>query len=110
MFNFALKREQQRALRHLFEGKEFGKSLVFQLLVLVEVGSEKQKAWRSRLRQYMSFQRFKNAIDDQVLEVNSVRYVSLNIVYESAEAVLDNHCSTQRLSIFSDGLACPFPC
>ena len=37
-----------------------------------------------------------SAIDDQVLEVNSVRYVSLNIVYESAEAVLDNHCSTHK--------------
>ena len=51
VFNFALKREQRRTLRRLFEGKEFGKRLVFQLLVLVDVGSEKQKAWRSRLRQ-----------------------------------------------------------
>ena len=49
MFNFALKRERRHAWRHLFEGKEFGKSLVLQLLVLVDVGSEKQKAWRSRL-------------------------------------------------------------
>ena len=35
VFNCALKREQRRALRHLFEGKEFGKSLVFQLWVLL---------------------------------------------------------------------------
>ena len=51
VFNCALKRELRRALRHLFEGKEFGKSLVFQLWVLMLEG-EKQKAWRSRLRQY----------------------------------------------------------
>ena len=50
MFNFALKREQQCALRHLFEGKDlmpvlpagFGKSLIFQLLVLMlEVKSKR---------------------------------------------------------------------
>ena len=39
MLNFALKGEQQRALRHLFEGKEFGKSLIL-LLVLVDVGGQ----------------------------------------------------------------------
>ena len=39
-------------IHHLFEEKEFGKSLVFQLLVLVDVGGEKQKAWRRGLRQY----------------------------------------------------------
>ena len=56
MFNFALKREQRRALYHLFEEKEFGKSLFFQLLLLllVDIGSEKQKAWRCRLRERFS--------------------------------------------------------
>ena len=32
------------------KGRNFGKSLVSQLLVLVDIGGEKQKAWRSRLR------------------------------------------------------------
>ena len=41
VLNFTLKRKQRCAFCHLFEGKEFGKSLVFQPLVLVDVGSAK---------------------------------------------------------------------
>ena len=71
VFNCALKRELRCALRHLFEGKEFGKSLVFQLLVLMLEVKNKRHGGAG----YVSIivvSPLQSIIHDQVLEVNSM--------------------------------------
>ena len=81
VFNFALKREQQRALRHMFFFTCWCK-------LMLEVKSKRHGGAGyasitvvSALQSTIGY--------DQVLEVNSAGDVRLNIVCESAEAVMD---------------------
>ena len=109
--SFTLKREQELAMRHLFNGKDvmavlpsgFGKSLIFQLFVMM-CGVRSKRKGESGFSSIIVISPLQSIIRDQVIEVNSMTACDLNenldclddihqgkfnIIYASAEAALD---------------------
>ena len=110
-----LKHEQQTALRHLFEGMDligvlltgFGKSLIFQLFVLLsEVRNSKESQGGKGHAYIIVISPLSSIIKNQILEVNSMGISACNladklqcleeihrglfqIVYASTEAAMD---------------------
>lgn len=112
-FTFSLKSEQRSSLRNLFEGKDllavlptgFGKSLIFQLLVLMMEVRRKRRGERG-FASIVVISPLQSIIRDQVVEVVSMGMTTCDlnekldcleeihqgkyrIVYASAEAAMD---------------------
>ena len=112
-FAFSLKSEQRSSLRNLFEGKDllavlptgFGKSLIFQLLVLMTEVRRKRRGERG-FASIVVISPLQSIIRDQVVEVVSMGMTACDlnekldcleeihqgkyhIVYASAEAAMD---------------------
>ena len=111
--SFTLKREQELAMRHLFNGKDvmavlptgFGKSLIFQLFVMM-CGARSKRKGESGFSSIIVNSPLQSIIRDQVIEVYSIGMTAcdlnenldclddihegkFNIIYVSAEAALD---------------------
>lgn len=77
--SFTLKREQELAMRHLFNGKDvmavlptgFGKSLIFQLFVMM-CGVRSKRKGESGFSSIIVISPLQSIIRDQVIEVNSM--------------------------------------
>ena len=129
---FSLKKEQESAMRHLFNGKDvmavlptgFGKSLIFQLFVMM-CGVRSKRRGGAGFSNIIVISPFQSIIRDQVVEVNSmgmtacdlneklncleeIRQGKFNVIYASAEAARDKRfleALKTKDSLFNENLA-----
>ena len=110
---FSLKKEQESAVRHIFNGKDvmavlptgFGKSLIFQLFLMM-CGVRSKRQGGTGFSSVLVISPLQSIIQDQVVEVNSMEMTACdlneklnslddihqgkcNIIYTSAEATMD---------------------
>ena len=121
---FALKAEQKKAIRHLFEGKDvlavlptgYGKSLIFKLLVLLAKRAEYSAC-------LLVITPLVSIINDQIMEVEAMNLTACNlaqkldtlqdieggkfeVVYASAESATDKRFlqSLNKITTFNSSL------
>lgn len=130
--DFSLKKEQESAMRHMFNGKDvmailptgFGKSLIFQLFVMM-CGVRSKRQGGTGFSSVIVISPLQSIIRDQVVEVNSMGMTAcdlneklnclddihqgqFNIIYASAEAAMDKRfldALKSKDSLFNENLA-----